>query len=257
MSPTLDLRAQVYAAPLTLHGLEQLDATDLHAAREHWRIHMAAEFASSRVFAAMIPQMMATSMDAHLIRDVGEMVLQEMDHGVLSGRVYAALGGVPKAAYLDMARVPQHDDVEPLEGLLRNVLSVSCTGETLAVAVIGSERERTVAAPLHDILTKILSDEVGHARFGWKLLEQLAPALSKESKQRLSAYLVGVFAQSQKAMCGDMPAVSDAALALGAPDGPTQLQTFRETMEQAILPGLERVGLKARWAFERAKAQVS
>jgi hypothetical protein len=53
------------------------------------------------------------------------MVAQEMDHGVLSARVYCALGGDPTTPYLDLREVPEHRDVSPIEAVLRNVLSIS------------------------------------------------------------------------------------------------------------------------------------
>jgi hypothetical protein len=57
-SATLDLRTAVARAPLCLLGVDALSTAELAQAREHWRVHMAAEFASARVFAGVLPQMM-------------------------------------------------------------------------------------------------------------------------------------------------------------------------------------------------------
>ena len=186
------------------------------------------------------------------------MARQELDHGVLSARVFAALGGEPRCALPPLEPVPSHEGCTPLEVVLRNVIAISCCGETLAVAVIGSERERAVQAPLHATLTTILRDEVGHARFGWGLMQQLLPSLGPATKRRLSAYLVAVFERDMLALVAGRHGeqASGEALALGAPDGPLAWSLFLETLLGVTIPGLERYGLQARWAFERAWARV-
>ncbi len=257
--PVVDLREAVRKAPLELPGIEALGPEDLTLAREHWRVHMAAEFASARVFAGLVPQMMAASLPFEEIREVTDMARQEIDHGLLSARVYAALGGEAVSAVPPLEPVPEHPGCSPLEVVLRNVISVSCCGETLAVAVIGAERERATIEPLREILTRILSDEVGHARLGWRLLRDLAPAIDTEMKRRLSAYLVAIFERDMRVMKEALvaPSASWAALTVGAPDGELAFSTFVETMESVTVPGLERCGLKAAWALAKARERVS
>jgi len=256
--PVLDLRAAVAKKPLQLDGVDLLPADDLARARDHWRVHMAAEFASARVFSGLVPQLMAAGIDYEDVRDVVEMAKQEVDHGLLSGRVLAALGGDPISAIPPLDPVPLHEGCSPLEVVLRNVISVSCCGETLAVAEIGAERERATMEPLRAILTMILADEVGHARFGWKLLRDLAPAMDAELKRRLSAYLVAIFERDLISMKGALaaPTASWAALTVGAPDGELAWTTFIETVTSVTVPGLERFGLKAGWALEKARERV-
>ncbi len=257
-SPVVDLREAVRAQPLLLPELTWLSAEELAACREHWRVHMAAEFASARVFAGLIPQMMAASLDASLLRDVAEMVRQELDHGVLSARVYAALGGTPCTELPRLTPVPDHHGASPLESVLRNIIAVSCCGETIAVAVIGSDRERATLAPLRETLTTILADEVGHARFGWTLLGDVGPGLDEPVKRRISAYLVAVFERDLGAVFAgrDAAPASDAALAIGALDGPLAWETLCDTLREVTVPGLERLGFRAERAFEIAMRRV-
>jgi hypothetical protein len=256
--PVLDLREAVRKSPLALPGVEVLTEQERALAREHWRVHMAAEFASARVFAGLVPQMMAAGLAFDEVREVTDMARQEVDHGLLSGRVYAALGGVPCSAVPPLDPVPQHEGCSPLEVVLRNVISVSCCGETLAVAVIGAERERATIEPLREILTRILSDEVGHARFGWRILRDVGGALDSSMRRRLSAYLVSVFERDLSVMKNalDAPEASWAALSVGAPDGALAWSTFLETMTSVTVPGLERCGLKAAWALGKALERV-
>ena len=86
--------------------------------------------------------------------------------------------------------MPEHDDAETeIEALLRNVLSIACLSETVAVALIGAERLEMPNGELRDLLTRIWADEIGHARFGWRLLARLAPTLDDATKDRLGDYL--------------------------------------------------------------------
>lgn len=252
--PFVDFREAVRKHPLELPGVEALTAAEREGAKEHWRIHMAAELASARVFSGLVPQMMAAGLPYEELREVTDMARQEVEHGLQSARVLAALGGVPVSALPPLDPVPAHEGVPPLEAVLRNVISISCCGETLAVAVIGSERERATIERLEEVLTGILADEVGHARFGWRLLRDVGPAMDDEMKRRLSAYLVAVFERDLRVMgrCAEAPEASFAALAVGASDGPLAWSTFLDTANEVTIPGLERHGLKARWAFEKA-----
>lgn len=50
--------------------------------------------------------------------------------------------------------------------------------------------------------------------------------------------------------------VTDAALGLGAADGPNLWETFLSTVREVTIPGLERFGLHASWAFGRAVRRV-
>jgi len=257
-APRLDLRAAVAAAPLALPGLEQVPLADRTLAKEYWGVHMVAEFASARVFAGLVPQLMAASLPFETVREVVEMSKQELDHGLLSARVYAALGGVPDLALPELAAVPDHAGCSPLEVVLRNVIAIACCGETVAVAVVGGERERTTIAPLHQILTTILADEVGHSRFGWRLLRDVASAIDGELARRLSAYLVAIFERDLRVTLAGAQsgAVSWAALSLGAHDGPLHSSTVIETFETVTVPGLARHGLQAEWAYNQARKRV-
>ncbi|MEZ4468789.1 MAG: hypothetical protein R3F43_31265 [bacterium] len=68
--------------------------------------------------------------------------------------------------------------------MTRNLLSVCCLSETVAVALIGAERLEMPEGPLRDILTRILADEVGHARLGWRWLADHQQRLDAERRER-------------------------------------------------------------------------
>jgi hypothetical protein len=51
--------------------------------------------------------------------------------------------------------IPAHEDAEPLEALLRNVISVSCASETVAVTLVATEREPAGSPAIRHLLDQI------------------------------------------------------------------------------------------------------
>jgi hypothetical protein len=255
---TLDLRAAVRRAPIKLPTL-RVPAQARAAALANWRARMASELASARVFSALVPQAMRANLGYERIAQLTDMAREEVEHGLLCAKVVAALGGDPTAQVPPLEPVPVHEGCDPLEVVVRNVLSVSCCSETVAVALVGTEREQAALEPLERVLRKILADEVGHARFGWRLLEDVAPSFDAAMRRRLTAYLVLVF-EHELVFHGAflrMDRATDAGLGIGAPDGAANWACFVETMTTVTIPGLEKHGLKAAWAWERALASVA
>ncbi|HYJ09024.1 MAG TPA: ferritin-like domain-containing protein, partial [Polyangiaceae bacterium] len=185
MTSYLDLRVEARR-----HRPEVPHLPHLHtSAIATWRQRMINEHQSSHVFSALAEQARALALPAEQVTALREFEAEERRHGVLCGAVVEALGGEARAQVAALQPVPVHASVAPLEGFLRNVLSVSCLSETVAVALIGAERLEMPAGPLRELLTTIWADEVGHARFGWRLLGELAVTLSVAQRSRLSLYL--------------------------------------------------------------------
>ena len=109
--------------------------------------------------------------------------------------VVEAMGGEARAPLPELDEIPRHDDVGPLEGLLRNVISVSCLNETVSVAFLESARRVVTASTLRRVLTEILTDEVAHSRLGWQMLSSLAPRIDARMRRGLGQYLIPAFAQ--------------------------------------------------------------
>lgn len=250
----LDLRAR------TRHARPLFDASTLSAAERaavgaSWKERMVSEYVSARVFAALVPQAMAAKVAYADVSRLSEMIAQEIEHAELCARVLRTLEDEPYAALPgDLQAVPHHADAEPLEALVRNVISVSCCSETVAVALVGTERELAATPELETLLTQILSDEVGHARFGWRLIEDLSPRFNSALRARLSGYLVGVFRHQLSIHTPflTLPTVSDRAMSVGAPDGASSFRIFIETMTRVTIPGLDRLGIEATRAWDVA-----
>jgi hypothetical protein len=145
-------------------------------------------------------------------------------------------------------RLPEHPDVPVLEAFLRNLLSVSCLSETVAVALIGAERLEMPEGQLRALLSEIWADEVGHARFGWRLAQELVPEQSSASRHRLSLYLRVALRHLEQHELQHLPVESmppEGGAALGLCSGADARVLFYRTVSDAILPGLAALGLAA------------
>ena len=252
MIPTLDLRREATRSTPAL-DLAGVTLGDLEAARTNWRERMVSEHASARVFGALVGQMMRAGLPASETRRVAAMAQQELDHGVLCARVLAALGGDAIAPLPRLDEIPTHEDASPIEAVLRNVISIGCCSETVAVALVGTERELAGPPAVRDVLDRILADEVKHARFGWRIVAKVAPALTPEERESLNAYLADVFAHQVAfhAPFLRMPEAEANGLAIGAPHGRSSWTVFVRTMEEIVVPGLAHHGFDSVRAWRR------
>jgi len=217
---------------------------ELLAARRTWRGRMEREHGSAPVFEALARQLSAAGRSAREVSECLAFADQERTHGVLCGAVVEALGG---EARLDRAEpadaVPEHPDVGREEALLRNVLSVAWLSETVAVALIAAERFDMGRGELRDRLTEIWSDEIGHARFGWRLVAELSPALDAAARARLGAYLVAALAHVEAHYSALIPLESRSVPALGLCDGRAARRLVRDTLTRVVVPQLRALGL--------------
>ena len=157
------------------------------------------------------------------------------------------------AAVPERDSFPLHDDAQAIEGLLRNVISICCLSETVAVALIGAERLEMPVGTLRDLLTEIYADEIGHARFGWGLVARVVPGLDRELRERLSRYLVLALAHLEAHELAHIPPSRHAPPGgerLGLCAGADGRRLLYDTIDGIIVPGLEAAGLQARRASQ-------
>lgn len=255
----LDLRDEAARAPLDLGNLDDLTAADRAAALANWRDRMVSEHASARVFAGFFDKLLRAGLPRRTLDHARSAIDEELAHAVLCARVVSALGGEPRAPLPQpLPSLAQHEDASAIEAVLRDAISIGACSETVAVALVGAEREQAGPPALRRVLDQILADEIGHARLGWKLLDDLLPDQDARTRRRLSAYLVATF-EHQLAFHApflDLPAATDRAVSIGAPDGPSNWRVFVSTMATVTLPGLEQRGLAARVAWDIALTNV-
>jgi hypothetical protein len=219
-----------------------------------WLGRMQNEYGSSAVFDALALQMERAGFDAVRVATCRGFADEERRHGVLCGAVVEALGGEAKGVLREQHEFPLHEDAaSPVEGVLRNLLSISCLSETIAVSLIGAEREEMPEGSLRDLLTTIWADEIGHARFGWKIVAEITPLLDFDTKSRLGEYLRVAFAHLEEHELAHLPLTScppPEGVELGLCSGSDARVLFFETVETVIVPSLEALGLPARAAWE-------
>ena len=222
-APTLD-------APPHLRG----------AARATWHARMINEYASARVFVALAGHMDSLAMDDEA-REAEQFAREERRHGVLCGAVVEALGGEAKGELFATHEYPEHRDAPPRAAILRNVISICCMSETVAVALIGAERLEMPDGDLREILTGIWADEIGHARFGWRLLEKLVPTLSEDERAAVRAYLPTAFAHLEAHELAHLPSRGAPAggESLGLCSGLDARVLLRETIDEVIAPRIQ------------------
>lgn len=253
----LDLRAQAQQHRPAVPELPHLRA----AAIGTWRGRMINEHSSARVFDGLAKQLAAAGVSADVVAEVKGFADEERRHGVLCGSVVEALGGEAYAELPEGDEYPAHEDAgTPLEAALRNMLSICCLSETVAVSLIGAERLEMPAGELRDLLTGIYADEVGHSRFGWRMLGVLAPTLDRATKERLGDYLEVAFEHLVVHEMSHLPESSQPppeGVELGLCSGSDARRLFLDTVEHVIVPGLENFGIPARRAWQIASRELA
>lgn len=206
-----------------------------------WRTRMVNEYASSEVFEALGEQL-GDAFDPELATACAGFAEEERRHGILCGAVVEACGGEARAPLPARPAFPRHPDAPRRAAALRNVISVACMSETVAVSLIGAERLEMPDGPLRELLTRIYADEVGHARFGWRLLERVAGGLDHDERAAVERYLPVAFEHLESyelAYLPDRDAPAGGAR-FGLCSGRDARRLLAETVSDVIRPGLAR-----------------
>ncbi len=255
---TIDLRTQAVRFIPALPALPAL--RDMAIAT--WSGRMKNEYGSARVFEALARQLDRAGLSRSTVETCRGFAAEERRHGVLGGAVVEALGGeAVTVVTTDDEVFPEHADAAPLEAALRNLLSISCLSETIAVSLIGAERLEMPEGELRDLLTSIYSDEVGHARFGWRLVREIVPTLDAATRERLGEYLEVAFAHLETHELSHLPANAcppPEGKVLGLCSGKSARSLFYATVAEVIIPALEGYGLPAARAWaDRDRAALA
>lgn len=216
-----------------------------------WLGRMRNEHGSARVFRAMSQHAASLGFDA-FAEELLVFADEELHHGVLCGAVATALGGTATIEALPEAPYPWHNDAKSEnEALLRNVISVSCLSETVAVTLIGAELEEMEAEPLQSpiipILKGIWADEIGHSRVGWRFLHQRAAGLDAESRHSLGRYISHALQELVRHELAHLPlgvTPPQGGARYGLCSGSDARKLLQATIDDVILPSLALAGLR-------------
>lgn len=238
----IDLRAEARAHAPRLSDPGTLRTIALNT----WRARMRNEYASHRVFLDLAAQLKSAGFTEDLQDQCLQFASEEKNHGVLCGAVVESLGGEAIVTFPAEEIFPQHLAVSRRAAALRNVISICCMSETVAVSLIGAERIEMSESPLRDLLTRIYADEVGHARFGWRLLQAVAADLTPQDRDAIDIYLPIALAHLEAHELAHLPARPAPAggAAFGVCSGLDARELFYDTIEQVIAPGLRAAGFR-------------
>ncbi|MCB9507028.1 MAG: ferritin-like domain-containing protein [Myxococcales bacterium] len=229
-------------------------------ARENWRARMAHEHRSAAVFAELVRFVMAAGAPPSFHSVMARMALDELLHAELCGEVVAALGGAPEVEQDTslIVPLPLHADCTPLVAAARNVLFACCLSETISMALLAAELERTNAPYIVDVVRQLASDEVTHARFGWEFLAWAAPRMEPHERDQVDSYLPRALAAIEREMLAAMPVnrrvnpvVLREAEQLGLSPSKPARELLSLTLTTVIVPRLDDLGFAATPAWER------
>jgi hypothetical protein len=239
------------ASPLSVQfHAEAYDPAAVARARDEWRRRMAFEYRSSMVFAQLVPQLheAGASIDAQVV--MLRMAQDELRHTRTCAGVVEAMGGVAAVEHDPrVAPLAAHGAVTPEERALRNVLYTTSLSEMVACARFVATLDHTTDPPVREALRRLLGDEVIHGQFGFHYLASMGPWLDAhpEARRSLERYLVHAFwvLESELAPRGPFTPLTGDERALGVGDPALAREVFHGTIEGAVVPGLERLGLDA------------
>lgn len=220
-----------------------------------WHGRMVNEWMSSYVFSALGEQLDALG-DHEGASRCREFASEEREHGRLCGAVVVAARGEARAAVPPPRPLPLHAKTTRRAAAVRNVVSIACLSETVAVALIGAERLEMSDGPLKDLLTRIWADEVGHARFGWTWLERTLDQLDEDERAAVNAYLPYALGHLEAHELAHLPASCEPppeGREYGVCSGRAARALFFDTADEVIVPSLEARGLAGARAWQERK----
>ncbi len=237
------------------HGVFDVGAYDpasVAEARTRWKKRMLDEYRSTTVFSALVAQLVEANATLDASAVALKMAQDELRHAEICGHVVVAMGGTSRARRdTSVATIAVHPGVSLEERALRNVL-VTSLSEMYSVAFFVASLDRMTDPYLRSVTRDLLADEVLHGRFGFYYLEGCEDWLRASDGVRasVSRYLGHVFAVCEREFVRGPRARAGASDdALGLVSSELAREVFLETMEHAVVPGLERFGLDAERAW--------
>jgi rubrerythrin len=253
----LDDRLTRVRAPELGFDARAYDPRSVARAREIWLDRMVNEHTSTTVFSQLAAQLMEANATLDTTAVALRMAQDELRHAELCAAVVRAMGGeARRSRETRVAPIARHPGASNEERALRNVIFTTCLSEMNSVSYFVAALERMRDPYLRGVTRRLLADEVLHGRFGFAYLEAWSPWLDDHPEVRASVagYLRFAFAVVEREFTrgelGRFPPLPDDD-ALGVLPPSFSAETFRRTMTDAVVPGLERFGIPAGDAWRR------
>jgi hypothetical protein len=228
---------------------------------EQWSQRMAFEHRSSMVFSQLAQQLFEANatLDSKIV--MMRMAQDELRHTATCAEVLAALGAPTEVeTTLTVEPLARHAGASVEEIALRNVIYTTCMSEMVACARFVATLDHTTDPFMRDVARRLLADEVLHGQFGFHYLAAWRPWLDehREVNASIERYLVHAFAVIETELAPPPPhtVLSADERALGGDDVALAREVFYGTVEGAIVPGLERLGIAAHDSWRNRRRLV-
>ncbi len=250
-------------------GVDDFDwarlANEEHAPRERERgrrsfiLRALDEQRSLLAFSELLAELAEQRAPIDVIGSLSRVVRDEARHVDLCGRVVDSLGGFGKNP--PSANWVRSDKRLPLRRrVLKTIVGSLCVGETISVSMIRGVRDNATDETVHAVLTKMLSDESFHSRFGWWWLEQAD--VTDEERAWVNRYLTKLLPAVER---GVRPSAEKLARNQDAyvysPFGSMKFKereaAFLWAMHDRVIPSFDKLGFNASaiWKQHEAKQQ--
>ncbi len=265
LAPTDAFAREFRANPVTATSLPlapSLPAPLRERVLRLWRGRQAVEYRSSMVFTQLAVQLVEANAPLEATSVMLRMAHDELRHADGCREVLRALGDEPPVEVdSHVATLARHADVSAEERALRNVLYTTCCSELVACARFVAALEDTTEPFFAAALKRLLADERLHAQFGFHYLVWAQPFLrdNPQVERSLGRYLAYAFAvlEGELAPAGHLHPIDAEARAVGLECPVQARELFAETMEDAVVPGLEAAGLPAARAWRERSLVVA
>lgn len=165
-----------------LHGLE---------ARRIWSNGVFTEYASAAAFSALTTSMLECGAPVDLVAMSADIVVDELFHVELSGRLTMELGGAVPLEF-DLANIAPTTTpgARPIMRAAELAVATSCVSESLSVPAMARSRTLADEPLVRAVLERLLADEGPHARLGFWFLDWAAEQLTELELARLATLAI-------------------------------------------------------------------
>ena len=225
-------------------------------AAEVWSLRTRVEYEAARRFArlaAAVEEFDPESPIPPLLRSAAE---DERRHAALCREICAAYGGAAPDSGAD-PRVAPHD-LAVRDAVLYEMVAACCITETESVATVTTLLLGSLEPNVEKVLREIARDEVAHGRMGWA---HLAREASLRDVRFLSRWIPSMLTGSvDDALFSPAGPPDDSLLPHGVFPLARKREVFIKTLEEVVLPGLEKFGIEVQparaWIADRLKASL-
>lgn len=184
------------------------------------------------------------------------IVRDEARHVELCRRMVLALGGngvIDKKPTF----VRSNKKLSTRERILRCAMGSLCIGETISVRLLAAVRDEAKDPLARSILQQLVEDESIHSRFGWRLMEHIAPTLTPKEHKTLSNLLPKYLRSAEKSVessakpsTADHPLVTGPTMPFGSLPAHRRGEIFYKCIQDDVIRRFEKFGFKANDAWE-------